>query len=245
MQYPKVILDACIRSNIAYISPHTMKRMWASSKMILGEREGKKHPYDIGNVFRDVESEPIFINIGTGAKAYTWRKDRTLYVTFRGMHGLNIHDIKANIDIRHHRIGNHGKVQKGYWMYSNSIFQDLMNQIDSQDISTIEFTGHSMGSTLAALSAFNLSLNTRNIDIRCHVFGGPKFCDRVFSDKFMRIVPNSSHTIIKGDFVPEIYNGFEHCIQNLHIHDEKDKDLNFLEKHSCMYYIKFLQALIP
>ena len=250
MQSYKNVLDACVRSNIAYLSPHTMKQIWIN---VHDKKTSKKHGSIVSSLV-DVDTEPIFLSIGAGAKAYTWRKKNTLFVTFRGTYGLNVSDIKANIDLRHHILEPYGVVHKGYWLYNNTIFHDLINQILSQqnNIDNIDFTGHSMGSTLATLSAFKTHLLFKNkyrqlqhVNINCHVFGGPKFCDKKFSDNFMNMIPNCSHTIIRGDCVPEIYNGFEPCIQNIkYLEDGGVENINnydnILSIHACTSYIKLL-----
>jgi hypothetical protein len=203
------------------------------------------------DIFKDVHHEPIFINIGNyGARAYTWTKEKTMFITFRGMCGINFYDIKAVCDIRHHKSA-HGSIQNGYWLYVKSILPDLLNQISSKidDIDTIHFAGHSLGSSLAAISALELGKILKqdySISLLCDTFGGPRFCDKSFSDAFMHIIPNSSHTIIKDDPIPKIINGFQHCIQNeLILQDMLFSNSNYIiEKHACIKYIKLLKKSI-
>ena len=238
-----VLLHASMRSDLAYINPLIMKKYWLQRNSSIPRL----------CVLKDVEQEPIFLNVGSGAKGYIWRQEKTLQVTFRGINGIDWSDIKANIDLRNHQIclgENFGNVQKGYWIYINSVFQDLMNQIDNEkcNINTINFSGHSMGSILAALAAFRLAVELKNIEnsnitINCHTFGGPRFCDKTFSNNFMKYVPNSTHTIIKGDFVPDIVNGFDHCIKNVHYLEDPKIDTGHFERHACKKYVEILQTL--
>ena len=228
-----------------------MKKIWLHQNVPSRRHIGK---YLDAQVLQGVEHEPIFINIGNGAKAYIWRKHKTMYVTFRGSNGFDWCDIKANMDLRQHHLDSGGIVQKGYWLYLDSILPDLMNQIlsNSMNINTLDFTGHSMGSTLAALSAFTIAkqinCHKSHLDVHCHVFGGPRFCDKKFSQQFMELLPNTSHTIMQGDCVPLINNGFQHCIRNfLYLEDHEykaDFSKTIIEKHSCKNYISSLKKLI-
>lgn len=259
------VLEACIRSNIAYLSPLNMKKLWLyqnqhyeRTKLIDFERKfpNLKIKNTVEHPLKNVTDEPIFIHVSHGAKAYSWKKDRTLFFTFRGLNGVDWHDLKAICDLRPYKT-KFGYVQRGYWMYMNKILPDILNQIDYhlQDINTIDLTGHSLGATMSAIAGINLAnafkdSGVHGVHIRCNVFGGPKICDKEFSDSFHELVPDSSHTIITKDPIPQVMNGFQHCIKKFNYIDSRNitEDLQFTgdayfqRYHACYRYITILES---
>lgn len=241
-QHHQRILHACLRSNLAYVPPLTVKKIWMKQTNQDGIHEKANVIIDplFSNIFDDVEHEPIFINNGHGAKAYTWTKGKTLFINFRGLHNFNLSDLKAIVDIRHHQYMHFGKIQFGLWRHMMSIITDIKNQIATQKdvIDTLDITGHSLGASMAAITAFELKTNSifNNLNIQCHVFGGPQMCDKDFSNTFMDIIGknNCSHTIIKQDPIPFVFTGFQHCIQSIIYINDDQSDTDDKEVNSCL-----------
>lgn len=146
---------------------------------------------------KDVTECPtLYTSPATDVQAYSWIKDRTFYLTFRGSQGKK--DALADIDILRTYLFPQGDrnilVHSGFLYYFQSVKGDILRKLESTAhlFDTIHVTGHSLGGAIATIAAGMISHAMREApasraqkpsekpaDVRkkrivCHTVGSPR-----------------------------------------------------------------------
>lgn len=145
-------------------------------------------------------SEATFISVHH-TQLYTWIENETQYVIFRGTEDLG--DIKDDIDIRMSVIDDGIKVHRGFYRQFEAIISQLETEI-GPDCQNIVFSGHSLGASLASLSAFHFSFKLPHVQIKCFTFGSPRVGNQAFVEKFQEQIPIHWRTYNFDDPVPMV-----------------------------------------
>jgi len=198
--YKNCLLSAT-RAKIAYMDTQSIGDLWSTSQ--------KDKTHIVYYIFNNVKSPPIiYTNTESGVFAYTYIQESTLHIVFRGTQGFE--DVKTDIDeIRSELyLGNPEiKVHTGFLTQFNSIKQQLFETIQEHKttLTTIHFSGHSLGAALATLAAGYFSPLIRldnNIRIVCHTIGCPRLGNKGFVKWWADKVDESYRILNKHDPVP-------------------------------------------
>ncbi|RBP48760.1 lipase family protein [Arenicella xantha] len=108
----------------------------------------------------------------------------------------------------------HGRVELGFkQVFDRFAISDFGSRHDVsldeylaalEDVSMITVVGHSLGSSLATLMAFDFSVKGYADEIRILTFASPRTGDHHFSAAFVAQVPNSLRVVNEPDLVPRV-----------------------------------------
>lgn len=215
-------------------------------------------------------SEESLMIYASKARAYSWIKDKTFYLTFRGTQTRS--DMFADVDIlRTHLFpdGDRGVlVHSGFLTYFKSLDEQIMADLGIciGSIDTIHVMGHSLGGAIATIAAGIYGNRFPGKRIVCHTVGSPRVGNVAFVNWFKKAVHESMRITNDEDPVTRFpispffthVNGFicinDKLIVNESIMDEKwYKRLLYLpfeidykapiSDHSCTLYIDRLKKL--
>ncbi len=133
-----------------------------------------------------------------------------IIIVFRGSNKYKIWQNFSNLDIRFHSIENKGKVHKGYYNKTKTIYEDLVYLINNNSIPpnkcTLWLAGHSYGAAIATifLSLVNHNKISQNSEKGISLggfysFGQPKIGDHRFIQYFNTNFGNCYRIINKYD----------------------------------------------
>lgn len=203
--FPELTRSA-VRSKLTYEDPEVVAKLWKEAQdpdtVITDD-----NIYDMTEL-KGVEREPLYVtshlSTGQDAQAYIWSKDKKLYITFRGTHGMA--DIKADADgLKTTAISGDIRVHCGFFKQFKSIEQDIVDQIHAYDVITdIVFAGHSLGGGLAQIAAAYFGERYPHKNIVCHTFGGPRAGNVAFTEWFAKNVDSQTRVVNKNDPVPMV-----------------------------------------
>jgi len=196
-------LLSATRAKIAYYSPEQISDLWLKSQ------QDKTHI--LYYIFNMVNLAPkIYADKISGVFAYTYIHNTTLHIVFRGTQGLQ--DVKTDIDEIRSELypGNSEiKVHSGFLKQFNSIKEQLLDTIQTHKnrLTTVHFSGHSLGAALATLAAGYFSpiiCLDNKIHIVCHTIGCPRLGNKGFIKWWADKVDESCRIINKHDPIPLI-----------------------------------------
>jgi triacylglycerol lipase len=157
-------------------------------------------------VLQNIEDEPIFLcDKETSAEVYIIydRKQKTVYITFRGTDDLK--DWAYNLDINMEEITITSPllmdtkvkplVHSGFLTKFKALSSKIETSLDAFDFSTMVISGHSLGGALATIGSIHFQLMYPSVSITLYVFGSPRCGNKEFTklveekiDKYCRIV---------------------------------------------------------
>ena len=187
-QYREYVISA-ILSNFSYSNSECLIDMWKKTK------DSNKEV--LTNVFSSVEKVPEFYNNNeTGAYAFSFVKEKTLYFVFRGTNDYQDVMVDLNFILVPFAEDNKKcKVHRGF-MTQFSVFKECVLKTvleNKKNIETIKFIGHSLGGALATLFAGYLaSLRELEIKVVCHTFGSPRVGNKNYVKWFQKNISSSN-----------------------------------------------------
>lgn len=159
------------------------------------------------------------------AQAYMFyeRQNKELVLAFRGT--MNRDDFMDVIDIRHSKLDSGSILHNGFHSQFKSIEQHIQGHLEAAitqhpDITSVSFTGHSMGGGIAAIaSSYFHKFIPEWIPIRCHVFGNPHFADASFGNQLYDELDELYCVHLSNDIIPyiPIHTKFAHLPNILQI----------------------------
>lgn len=220
----------------------------------------KKNPVGLGETVLPVSTYAR--SSGKGG-SFVHMEAETLYFCFRGANGLD--DISAALFSSNPVLltGSNEKgqqpmlVHKGfrdiYDAFKNDILEDISSVSTDVKVSRIVFAGHSMGGSIAMLSAVDISRYIRskkscNPRIEVHTFGTPKTGNKAF----LQNLPRESYIVRHPfDVVPLVNLNdllwfadgivLPKCLSDSTMEYEDPGITRLVEFHSTANYIKYMQ----
>lgn len=248
------LIFSCMRSKLAYMSPKELgaslknKNTWECTSAVCNPVLKR----DVDRMFGTIRHEPIFYdgldgNKKRDAQGFTIWNDNTIYVSYRGT--CDIMDVLDNIDIRHTRIHKNIRVHKGFFEQFSSIEEGITRDIKrisaEYPIERLVFTGHSLGTSLATISApyYGAMFKDRFRIISHSLAGAP--CGNIdFVNWFSSNVDENVRLEAEGDIVPyiPIHDNFYHVPNGILM----KRDGSFVDQYDIKpySYVKILAMLL-
>lgn len=216
------LIFSCMRSKLAYLNPVELKAALKTKKTweCTSARCNPLLKKDVDKMFDTVRNDPIFYDglqssKKRDAQGFTIWNDNTIYVSYRGT--CDIMDALDNIDLRHKCIYKNIKVHKGFYDQFSSIeekiTQDIKDISAEYPIERIVFTGHSLGTSLATISAPYYGMMFKDkFRIIAHTLAGAPCGNINFVNWFSSNVDENVRLEAEGDIVPyiPIHDNFYH-----------------------------------
>ena len=150
------------------------------------------------------ELSPEFFNsslfkIGD-VEGFCGEKNGILYISFQGTYGKA--DVISDLNFKKTSIGNKIKVHTGflkqYKQVEGFLFEKILNA------NKIIFTGVSLGSGLAALSAYHIKQSCPKKDVACVLFSCPRIGNKIFIESFNGMLIETKHYKFIDDPIPNL-----------------------------------------
>ena len=186
---------SAIMSHNAYLPRHELLLKWS-----------------IGNDFKNVTIPPKFHRCTiTGADAFSWQENDTLYISFRGTKGFK--DVITDLQIGFTEIGKDSGiyVHSGFYDQYKSIEESLYKELRNNDIRRVQCMGHSLGGALASISALHMA-SIKHYPTTLHTFGSPRIgnqafmikCENIF-DEIIRVT-DKQDPVVNQPILPFYYH---------------------------------------
>lgn len=252
---------ACVRSYIPYLSPSQIRNIFINEIEIeekcesggaAGRFWNKQSDMEFGNlinqdIFAELSntSKIVFISSSLDGNVYVWKRDKKLFVTFRGT--------SSNMDILVDLYFIMSHWQDDIYIHSGikDQFMSLEKNITMEitaDIEEIHFSGHSLGSGLATFASAYYGEKYPNIKVTCMTFGGPKVGNSGFVRWFEKNVHKSIRMCHCGDPIPLLpfWYGWKHVNNTWYVKDTSlyDKRCMVLIKKSYHELTHYIHALL-
>ncbi len=142
-------------------------------------------------------------------------------------------------------------IHRGFANAYLSVRYQIHDYIQTNQVSRLTVTGHSLGGALATICALDLQYNFNSIlsDIEVYTFGAPKVGNKKFYQSYDKRVPQTHHFIYGLDIVPSLprwWQGYFYAPQRIRLSSRWK--LNFLsariKDHSISSYIRWLEKLL-
>jgi hypothetical protein len=158
----------------------------------------------------------------TDTYAYVGSRGKTAEVVFRGT--TNFENWIANADFSH--VSPYANlpgsfVHQGFYTDYLSLAPTLKSALNTliahSNVTEVYFTGHSLGAALATLAAYDIAPTLR-IPSGIYTFGSPRVGNKVFTDAFYKLFPNSFRVTNMDDPVPHLPPtdlGYHHVAQEV------------------------------
>jgi predicted lipase len=259
-KYKELLLSAT-RAKLAYLEFPIIKQLWSKYQefnditefIFSGVKECPKFYQDIQNI----------------AQAYSWQRDNTLYIIFRGTDSFK--DLITDIRVFRTKLFDNNKnllVHKGFLYYFKLIEKDITIEIENKKdfIDTICFNGHSLGAAASTIASAFYKTKYPDKKIINQTIGGPRVGNNHFVKWFNNLeIDNTRIANTKDPItlfpISLFYKHIDNCI---YINDklvvsEKKKDINWFmrlvqlpfhiyyrdpfSRHKCDIYIDRLYTL--
>jgi hypothetical protein len=258
---------ACVRSYIPYLSPSQIKNIFekhtdVSANIVIEEKcesnfateiiLNKQSVMEFGdlinqNIFAELCSigKIVFISSSLDGNVYVWKKDKKMFVTFRGT--------SSNMDILIDLYFTMSHWQDDIYVHSGikNQFMSLEKNITMEitdDIEEIHFSGHSLGSGLGTFASAYYGEKYPNIKVTCMTFGGPKVGNAGFVKWFDKHVYKGIRMCHCGDPIPLLpfWRGWNHVKNTWYIKGIalSDKRSMVLIKNSSHELTNYIHALL-
>ena len=183
-QYKDYFISAML-ANFSYSSSEQLAELWVNTKDSNEE-----------NIFNGVEKVPECYNDDkTGAFAFVFKKEKTLYFVFRGTNDFQDVMIDLNFILVPFDEGNKKcKVHRGFMTQFSVLKDPILKTIceHAKNIETIKCIGHSLGGALATLFAGYIASLHLKINVLCHTFGSPRVGNKNYAIWFKQNVSSSN-----------------------------------------------------
>jgi len=133
-----------------------------------------------------IQSKQIYVH-PQRKEITTERRRNVLYVTFKGC--STVGDFINSIDIRNCKVhgddvGIHNGFCEKYKLMYDTIWSEVANAADRENIDSVVFTGHSAGGSIAQIASLFLceDLQANGMETYCFTFGTPKTGNANFKD---------------------------------------------------------------
>ncbi|QOV23637.1 lipase family protein [Anabaenopsis elenkinii] len=142
-------------------------------------------------------------------------------------------------------------IHRGFANAYLSVRYQIHDYIQTNQVSRLTVTGHSLGGALATLCALDLQYNFNSTlsDIEVYTFGAPKVGNKNFYQSYNKRVPQTHHFIYGLDIVPSLprwWQGYFYAPQRIRLSSRWK--LNFLsaqiKDHCIASYIRWLEKLL-
>jgi hypothetical protein len=259
-KYKELLLSAT-RAKLAYLDFPIIKQIWYNYQ---------DHNDITDFIFNNVNECPRFYQDKKNiAQAYSWKKDKTLYIIFRGTDSMK--DVITDINVFRTKLFEEDKnilVHKGFLDYFKLLEKDITDEIElkKRSIDTIFFNGHSLGSAVSTIAAALYKNKYPKKKIIIQTIGSPRVGNNKFVNWFNSLdIDNTriSNTKDPITLIP-ISLFYKHIDNGIYINDklvvkEKKKDTNWFlrliqlpfhiyyrnpfNRHTCDTYIDRLHTL--
>jgi triacylglycerol lipase len=142
--------------------------------------------------------------------------NNNIYIAFRGT--MDKDDMKTDLDYKQIDLSNNIKVHEGFYNKFNFFKNDILNVINNYNeiknaftgvttpvsINNIIITGHSLGSAIATICAYEISKNNNNNNIYTYIFASPRVGNVEFSIDYNTKVPNTYRVVNISDIIPTL-----------------------------------------
>lgn len=183
-QYKDYFISATL-ANFSYSSSDQLVDLWV-----------KKKDSNEDNIFNGVEKVPECYNDDkTGAFAFSFKKEKTLYFVFRGTNDFQDVMIDLNfILVPFDESNKKCKVHRGFMTQFNVLKEPILKTVceNAKNIETIKCIGHSLGGALATLFAGYIGSLHLKVDVLCHTFGSPRVGNKNYAIWFNQNVSSSN-----------------------------------------------------
>lgn len=180
----------------------------------------------------------------TASQALYVKEGNATFIAFRGSSdiltfkdALSLYPIKTDV----------GYIHSGFYNQYLSLKDKILTILEKDDSSEIFFVGHSMGGSVAIISATFLKEFIKNKKIKCYTYGSPCTGDKEFIDNAQSSIDELLSIELKTDIVPYLpmIPFFKKPSNTLIL----DKDIslnavNILSEHSCKEYYEKLSRTI-
>ena len=170
------------------------------AQLMINSYNGKYGPVK-KNMLNRVENFSI-----KGTDGYTGMKDGNLYIVFQGSQGLNdwLDDFefwpaKLPFEVE----GKDINIHHGFFEQYINIRQLILEKVNINFPKEIIIIGHSLGSALASICSFDLSV-TKQIASTVILFACPKIGGMDFVKYYKKYVPNTYAFVYGNDIVPRV-----------------------------------------
>lgn len=183
------------------------------------------------------------------AQVLMTHKDNSMYLAFRG--SSSAADFKDVLNVKPLQT-EYGIVHSGFFDQYLSLQKELTNniqeQIENKTISTIYFTGHSLGGSVALISAvFLKQMLPPPVKVHCYAYGSPTTADKTFLNTAYDMCTSMYMFNMQNDIIPKII-----LHPTLHIASHEPYTLtlkahqstpvwDLWKNHSCVTYMKALR----
>ena len=248
---------ACVRSYIPYLSPSQIRDISCNGIVIEEKCEqqfcwNQQSVIEFGDLInQDIFNELyninklVFISSSLDGNVYVWKKDKKMYVTFRGTNSRM--DVLIDLDFTMFHWKEDIFVHSGFKDQFMSLEKNITMEI-TEDIEEIHFSGHSLGCGLSTFATAYYGEKYPNIKMFCMTFGGPKVGNAGFVRWFEKHVYKSIRMCHCGDPVTLLpcWCGWKHVNHVWYITgvDLSDKRTMVLLKKSNHDLTNYIHALL-
>ena len=272
-----LIIQCLYLSNISYDEPEDIINLWEKN----GEKDNNRSKlYNDSIDFinkTNIIKKPYYLSnkrdnnpIGY-CQVFFFELKNYLIVSINGLKTYNdiyycLQFFKSKIDCNDECNDecNNENIHTGFCYFYNLLKHFINNKCNEYILNNknkkIIFTGHSLGGSIASISALKISNNNRETDVSCITFGSPKIGDELFCNKYNELIKDSFLFINNDDpiaIMPFINNynytkGVIYIDENEEVHNENKNTvanslycimLRYFDTHRLVYYYNRINKL--
>lgn len=252
-------LSACVRCCISYLTPTQIKEIcyrFLNNIIIdvdydndfLNDYQFKR---DFNNsinnmIYQELESinNIRYISSKYDTNLYIWKKDKILYITFRGTSSLV--DVFIDLKCFPKNIKDKICVHQGFYDQFLSVEKQITGELDKHidDIDEIIISGHSLGGGCATIASAYYGEKYSNKTVSCITFGCPRVGNKKFIEWFSKNVNNNIRIVNKNDPITMIPTSFlwNHTFNDCIILRGEDNNIQIC-KRDTPWFLRFFHLL--